>query len=263
MEEVDIVIRRGEKESALLMDEILALYESGARVLDAGCGPGSFDYKRYPDLRIEAIDENIPLNLRNFPENAHFVQGRVGNLPYEAHTFDVVLCNWVLEHVRFPEVCLQEIKRVLRPNGHLYVSIPNASGLEDRLYRLFLRGGGHLQRYSFESFLKMAYTLGFQMVSFCQWPAGYTWLRGPRAARARDLWLRVIKLIKSAFGLDLLVHSNWLLLFTNKESIGFRRVSHVCKKCGGGVYIGPREASAVARAGEWACPGCGARNLYI
>jgi len=245
------------------MDEILGLCESGGRVLDAGCGPGSFAYIRCPNLCIEAIDENLPLNLREFPKNTHFVQGTLSNLPYEANSFDVVICNWVLEHVHSPEICLREIKRVLRPNGYLYVSIPNASGLEDRLYRLFFRGGGHLQRYSFESFLKMAYTLGFQMVSFCQWPSGYTWLRGSWAARACDLWLRVIKLIKSAFDLDLLVHCNWIMLFTNEGSTGFRQVSHVCKGCGAGVYIGPREASLVTREGEWLCPRCYTRNLYI
>src|SRR5207245_973203 len=46
---------------------------------------------------------------------------------------DFVACNHVLEHMRNPLRALQEWLRVLRPGGHLYVSIPDRSNPHDRL----------------------------------------------------------------------------------------------------------------------------------
>ncbi|MFD1818954.1 Methyltransferase domain-containing protein [Pseudarcicella hirudinis] len=39
------------------------------------------------------------------------------NIPFEDNTFDVVFCNHVLEHVEDDIRCMQEMKRVLKPNG--------------------------------------------------------------------------------------------------------------------------------------------------
>ncbi|MDI9863866.1 methyltransferase domain-containing protein [Flectobacillus sp. DC10W] len=39
------------------------------------------------------------------------------NIPFEDNTFDVVFCNHVLEHVDDDIRCMQEMRRVLKPNG--------------------------------------------------------------------------------------------------------------------------------------------------
>ena len=55
----------------------------------------------------------------------------VGNghlLPFKNQTFDVVICQAVLEHVRQPSVVIKEIQRVLRLNGTIYVEIPFLQG---------------------------------------------------------------------------------------------------------------------------------------
>jgi predicted SAM-dependent methyltransferase len=45
---------------------------------------------------------------------------------------DFVVCNHVLEHTRDPIGALREWLRVLRPGGHLYVSIPDRSNHHDQ-----------------------------------------------------------------------------------------------------------------------------------
>ena len=46
--------------------------------------------------------------------------------PYEDNTFDLVTCFEVLEHLKYsPVPMMKEIKRVLKPEGHLILTTPN------------------------------------------------------------------------------------------------------------------------------------------
>jgi hypothetical protein len=42
--------------------------------------------------------------------------------------FDIVFCTEALEHIKNPDYCLSEIKRVLVDNRCLIVTMPNATG---------------------------------------------------------------------------------------------------------------------------------------
>jgi SAM-dependent methyltransferase len=44
--------------------------------------------------------------------------------PFEAGSFDSILCNQVLEHVFNPEEFIKEIHRVLKPNGVIILTVP-------------------------------------------------------------------------------------------------------------------------------------------
>jgi hypothetical protein len=48
----------------------------------------------------------------------------IHKIPFPNNKFDVVLCNHVLEHVENDLVALQEIKRVLKPNGFAILLVP-------------------------------------------------------------------------------------------------------------------------------------------
>ena len=54
-------------------------------------------------------------------------------IPYDAATFDWVICNHVLEHVPDDARALREVMRVLRPDGSAILQTPFASGLEKSL----------------------------------------------------------------------------------------------------------------------------------
>ena len=46
------------------------------------------------------------------------------NIPFEENTFDAVLCNHVMEHVRDDLQCMREIFRVLKPSGWAIIQSP-------------------------------------------------------------------------------------------------------------------------------------------
>ncbi len=52
------------------------------------------------------------------------------DIPFEDNSFDVVFCNHVLEHVNDDVRCMQEIRRVLKPDGFALCQSPQRYDLE-------------------------------------------------------------------------------------------------------------------------------------
>lgn len=58
----------------------------------------------------------------------------IHDIPFEANTFDVVLCNHVLEHVNSDIKAMSEINRVLKPGGWAIMQVPFFSPVPDVTY---------------------------------------------------------------------------------------------------------------------------------
>ena len=54
-------------------------------------------------------------------------------LPFDSNSFDVVHMAEVIEHLAHPDRAMEEIRRVLRPKGHVIISTPNLACLPNRL----------------------------------------------------------------------------------------------------------------------------------
>ena len=51
-------------------------------------------------------------------------------LPFENESFDFVTCLEVIEHLVFPTHALEEKHRVLKPGGHVVITVPNLQHVE-------------------------------------------------------------------------------------------------------------------------------------
>ena len=140
------------------MHEFLRALAPGSRVLDLGCANGSFAAPCGQHVvRVDLERPSRPLS--GFEPG--FLQADGARLPFAARTFDLVISNHSLEHFDDLDGALREIGRVVKPDGALFVAVPDASTFSDRLYRWLARGGGHVNPFT------SADVLGARIASAC------------------------------------------------------------------------------------------------
>ena len=109
---------------------------AGKDVLDLGCGWGgkAIYYAQHGNPRSVTRDGSAGLYDPGVPQRArgrsrsprHPFLYRFGrDAPIRRRSFDVVLLDDVLEHVRDVGTVLRECHRVLRPGGRVYASFPS------------------------------------------------------------------------------------------------------------------------------------------
>jgi len=92
----------------------------GSKVLDLGCGRGGVVELFWKDVKLAVgIDPDVPSLTEHRAHGMPVIRGRGEHLPFAGESFDLIVCLWVLEHLRSPEVVLRGVHRVLRPGGHL------------------------------------------------------------------------------------------------------------------------------------------------
>lgn len=75
-------------------------------------------YKRFRNL------ENLDYTTTDLDSPLADVKADICNLPFKENTFDVILCNHVLEHISDDRKAMQELFRILKPGGWGVFQIP-------------------------------------------------------------------------------------------------------------------------------------------
>lgn len=96
------------------------------RILDIGCGCGNaleeLKTKGHECVGLDLTYSNT--QTARGKGGMEIVQGDFHDLPFNDQSFDGVLAWDVVEHSLSLFICLFEISRVLRPNGHLLMYVP-------------------------------------------------------------------------------------------------------------------------------------------
>jgi len=162
------------------VDVALKLIDKGDRLLDIGCGDGTFGYfakNKYKE--IYGID--LSENALKIAEKRGIITTKINfndeRLPFEDDYFDAVSCLDVIEHIFEPRDLIKEINRVLKTGGELVISTPNIRYLR-HLFSLIVKGkfpktsgdikyhwdGGHLHYFTFKDVEELLKEYGFKII---------------------------------------------------------------------------------------------------
>lgn len=112
-------------------------FKSGGRVLDVGCGTGHFlKYIRETDRswQVYGVEPNRLLRSVATKNSGVVIKnGTLNVIPFSDNYFDVITCYDVLEHSTELKKNIRELKRVLKPQGLLFIQAPNYRSLMARL----------------------------------------------------------------------------------------------------------------------------------
>lgn len=116
-----------------------------ARILDVGSGPGFWTVeiaRRHPTVRVIGVDHSSTqvrtanrLRDRVRIRNCRFIQGDAMALPFADHSFEVVVSAASLKHWPNGRRGLEEIRRVLVPEGLAFVGEADRDGPDEEVLR--------------------------------------------------------------------------------------------------------------------------------
>jgi ubiquinone/menaquinone biosynthesis C-methylase UbiE len=102
----------------------------GMRVLDVGCGPGTFAALA-ADAGAEVVAVDVSAGVietakaqaarLGLAERISFETASLLDLPFEAAQFDLVWASMVIHHIEDPVAAMTELGRVLKPGGRIAI----------------------------------------------------------------------------------------------------------------------------------------------
>jgi len=92
---------------------------NGKKVLEVGAGSGLLQ-----DIVNDYTALDISPTARQFFHKP-FVEASATNMPFPDDSFDALWSIWVLEHIPNPEKALLEMRRVVKPGGHILLLVAN------------------------------------------------------------------------------------------------------------------------------------------
>lgn len=150
-------------------DEFAAFSETdGKLVLDCGCGSGYFSKLLQDsgktvvamDINKHSIKHTKKIGVKNL------IIGDVTNVPLKTGSFDNVYLLDILEHLKNPEKCLNETKRMLKPESNFFIITPN--GIYKKVFERFISNFEytHFHEFTWPEINNLTKNLGFKIVKY-------------------------------------------------------------------------------------------------
>ena len=113
------------------------------------------------------------------------IAGQAQFLPFHSHCFDIVVSCNTFHYWRKPEVCLQEIARILRPQGRLVITDWCDDYIACKICNIFLRmfNRAHFKTYGKDACERLLSDTGYGKVRVERYKINWFW--GMMTAKAQ------------------------------------------------------------------------------
>lgn len=159
-----------EKSTLLRLIKRIKRVQPEGKLLDMGCGRGDF-LKIAHDHGYEVQGSDLSTADNEYPEIPIF-QGFLKDANFKSQSFDVIVTRNTLEHIFNPNEDLQELNRLLKPEGLLYVKVPHRKYEEGWRCRAFFGFKSlftppvHLNHFDTFTLKRILESNGFELVSW-------------------------------------------------------------------------------------------------
>lgn len=155
-----------------------------AHILDVGCGPGrDMTWFESHNINVTGVDyTQAMLEIARTQVRGSLVQADMRQMPFEAHSADGIWCNASLLHLPKTDspAALLEFKRVLKPNGILFLAVQEGQGEHLETREVYGENQRFFARYTPPEMRAMLEVAGFQILEHY-----------PHESRDR-IWLRFL-----------------------------------------------------------------------
>jgi SAM-dependent methyltransferase len=183
--------RRGE----ILAEIARSKVPAHGRLIDVGCGTGNnLRYVIRPDTKsygIEYAENSARIARVMLGDDADIRIASATAIPFHDEHFDFAMCIEVLEHIEDDGAALGEIARILRPGGHLVISVPYRHWFPSYFPLM-----GHFRHYTRDHLEEMLLSRGFCVVQHLP-----NYPRWSRFANYCSVACRAYSLVLRAFGI--------------------------------------------------------------
>jgi SAM-dependent methyltransferase len=149
--------------------------------LDIGCGSGEYLLNmRKKGWRVFGVEPSRSAAISGRKEGLEIFHGTLAQASFPDQSFDYVRANHSFEHMPNPHQILAEISRVLRPDGKLFLGLPNTASLEFRVFKQYwwhLCVPVHAYGYSLKTIESMLAQHGFRVME-CFFNSNYASILG-------------------------------------------------------------------------------------
>lgn len=177
----------------------------GSRVLDVGCGNGWLAEKLL-QYEWHGVEPDPVLRKRAQSKGMRAICGSAENLLYPDAIFDAICLFDVLEHLPDDGAAAMEARRVLRPGGMLFVSVP----LHPQLWTEHDEKCNHFRRYRKGEAASVFEKNGFRLLAkryFVSLPLPLVWvMRKLRRGSPGKLPLLLERAAEAALVFDASLH---------------------------------------------------------
>lgn len=143
-------------------------FQAPGTILDLGCGSGWFldrmQSRGWKTYGVE-ISEQAAL-LGREARGLQIFCGTLQDAKFSSECFDYVRANHSFEHISCPNETLDEIHRILKPQGKLLIGVPNVHSLNARVFKQYwwhLCAPVHTFNYSPDTLCRILLKHGFQL----------------------------------------------------------------------------------------------------